>query len=73
MASQHLPPRTTVLLIAALPVAVALAGTIHTSLTSPLASAGQLAIQQAAATFPTQRSSAHLPYFSFVRALRPRS
>ena len=61
------------LLLVALPVWLVLAGTIHASLTSPVKQAAHLALQHAAPTTPGQRSTAHLPFFSFVRALRPRS
>lgn len=60
-------------LLAAAPVLALLVLTMHSALTTHNATAGRKALSAHAAALPSQRSSVHLPYFSFVRALRLRS
>ena len=60
-------------LLAPVAVGAMLATAIHSSLASPIRAAGQLALKAGAAPQPGHRSSIHLPYFTFVRALRPGS
>lgn len=61
------------LLLAPLAVMALLASALHAGFGGPLQAAGRLAVAAKADNLPIKRSSHHLPYFSFVRALRPGS